>query len=761
MSQTIYKADQGGTSIYYLIPKDGRAVWLSDMQVNKMLDGGGYLIQSTRAIPREIRARLAQYDSLSYDPELPAGYQDADIEMASMEEESRLIEQGICPICDENFKEESWDEHAFYVHHPDAKKAQKRPVDLIFPEGYERKRAGFCPTCGEPVSEFRDELSKKEYQISGMCQSCQDEVFGKNAALKKMLILAYADWTRSPSPTQICSSCKGYGDIEGQTCSACKGKGKVKASKTAEKMVFDEAYGELSYKQRSVYKKYNVSPADHDMLVAQYGDNREAIIQAVVDGSQSGIFRWNFGSKTAKNWVEAVLRPYSKVNTKKELKEAVQRINQGEPAFDVDVEAYFSPMQAGTMGLTDLLSPDLSGTVLIVRSKDQTKILGTVENVGGKLKLSSKTARTAQVKFEYDPQAHLEEAHGSLRSYLQDLIQKSQPWWTPEEVLAAEHADLHQQYGDDHFWYEQTKQGGRRRTAEVAICPDCGEVLQKDNVGLYCGGACGEYKEGADYEDEDYLLARKQGQSPYQPQKDRQEGDPCPNCSDGLEIQDDPEGSGKETLACRSCGYYEFKVGRKHAIAPFDWQEDYAPPSQEDAAVPQTRQHNQQQCSTPGCFKPGGHSGDHFVMSRVSATDECVACGKPGAEEHYDRYGIYVTRKHPRCLTDSDKSIIGWQADVEDLYNDPSIMDPTYEASSTRRCPYCKGGGQDGIGFMCQMCQGTGKVNNHPGAQAKTGAAKMCPDCGGIGQVRAGYRCSRCAGLGFVHEREEKATTQA
>lgn len=35
-----------------------------------------------------------------------------------------------------------------------------------------------CVTCGLPVTAFRNELSVKEYQISGMCQSCQDSVFG-------------------------------------------------------------------------------------------------------------------------------------------------------------------------------------------------------------------------------------------------------------------------------------------------------------------------------------------------------------------------------------------------------------------------------------------------------------------------------------------------------------------------------------------------------------------------------------------------------
>ena len=35
-----------------------------------------------------------------------------------------------------------------------------------------------CTTCDSPNTEFKDELSRKEYTISGMCQNCQDKVFG-------------------------------------------------------------------------------------------------------------------------------------------------------------------------------------------------------------------------------------------------------------------------------------------------------------------------------------------------------------------------------------------------------------------------------------------------------------------------------------------------------------------------------------------------------------------------------------------------------
>ena len=39
--------------------------------------------------------------------------------------------------------------------------------------------AGLCPFCKQEIvkGSFRDALSEKEYQISGLCQKCQDETF--------------------------------------------------------------------------------------------------------------------------------------------------------------------------------------------------------------------------------------------------------------------------------------------------------------------------------------------------------------------------------------------------------------------------------------------------------------------------------------------------------------------------------------------------------------------------------------------------------
>ena len=44
-----------------------------------------------------------------------------------------------------------------------------------------RKAEGKCPFCGKEIDiekEFRNEISKKEFRISGLCQKCQDEMYG-------------------------------------------------------------------------------------------------------------------------------------------------------------------------------------------------------------------------------------------------------------------------------------------------------------------------------------------------------------------------------------------------------------------------------------------------------------------------------------------------------------------------------------------------------------------------------------------------------
>ena len=87
------------------------------------------------------------------------------------------------------------------LFHPNAKKVleinleelqkkmtkDRREIDLnkpafrAMPEKAELIKSGKCPICQKQVSvsDFKDELSRKEFKISGLCQKCQDKVWVK------------------------------------------------------------------------------------------------------------------------------------------------------------------------------------------------------------------------------------------------------------------------------------------------------------------------------------------------------------------------------------------------------------------------------------------------------------------------------------------------------------------------------------------------------------------------------------------------------
>lgn len=48
-----------------------------------------------------------------------------------------------------------------------------------FDKEFERIKKGNCPFCNEKIDkdEFKDPLSIKEFNISGLCQKCQDKFF--------------------------------------------------------------------------------------------------------------------------------------------------------------------------------------------------------------------------------------------------------------------------------------------------------------------------------------------------------------------------------------------------------------------------------------------------------------------------------------------------------------------------------------------------------------------------------------------------------
>lgn len=53
----------------------------------------------------------------------------------------------------------------------------RKPAGRVFPLVVVAIRGGKCPFCREDIGEFKDEISKREYEISGLCQKCQDQSF--------------------------------------------------------------------------------------------------------------------------------------------------------------------------------------------------------------------------------------------------------------------------------------------------------------------------------------------------------------------------------------------------------------------------------------------------------------------------------------------------------------------------------------------------------------------------------------------------------
>jgi len=53
-------------------------------------------------------------------------------------------------------------------------------MEVLFPGTAEAIEAKHCTLCDEPIGPFRNVISVEEYEISGMCQRCQDKFFGED-----------------------------------------------------------------------------------------------------------------------------------------------------------------------------------------------------------------------------------------------------------------------------------------------------------------------------------------------------------------------------------------------------------------------------------------------------------------------------------------------------------------------------------------------------------------------------------------------------
>jgi|SRR3990172_500252 len=53
------------------------------------------------------------------------------------------------------------------------------PISKFTLENVKKKIESVCLICGNKIIGFKDKLSYQEFQITGMCQKCQDEIFNK------------------------------------------------------------------------------------------------------------------------------------------------------------------------------------------------------------------------------------------------------------------------------------------------------------------------------------------------------------------------------------------------------------------------------------------------------------------------------------------------------------------------------------------------------------------------------------------------------
>ena len=56
--------------------------------------------------------------------------------------------------------------------------SMKAAIEQLFPGTAAAIEDKKCPMCRSAIGEFRNAISKREYEISGMCQKCQDDFFG-------------------------------------------------------------------------------------------------------------------------------------------------------------------------------------------------------------------------------------------------------------------------------------------------------------------------------------------------------------------------------------------------------------------------------------------------------------------------------------------------------------------------------------------------------------------------------------------------------
>jgi hypothetical protein len=55
----------------------------------------------------------------------------------------------------------------------------KAAIEKAFPGTAKAIENKQCPLCLKPITDFKDKVAEEEYSISGLCQRCQDRIYGE------------------------------------------------------------------------------------------------------------------------------------------------------------------------------------------------------------------------------------------------------------------------------------------------------------------------------------------------------------------------------------------------------------------------------------------------------------------------------------------------------------------------------------------------------------------------------------------------------
>ncbi len=92
----------------------------------------------------------------------------------------------------------------------------KKFVGKIFPGNIRKIENAICVCCENKIDGFKNIISKREYEISGLCQNCQDGIFEVNKGRNKCSDCGdEAEYQCIENQEKYCRNCKILMNVNG------------------------------------------------------------------------------------------------------------------------------------------------------------------------------------------------------------------------------------------------------------------------------------------------------------------------------------------------------------------------------------------------------------------------------------------------------------------------------------------------------------------------------------------------------------------